>query len=286
MRAFASAAALGVLALVAGGCGGGAHVSSQAGAPAADYLAAVSKAADVTQQVSGYRFAMTSTTSVGSHSLALHGSGSIDDRGSQGSLSVEVQGKQLQELIDRPFVYIQVPQAAASGSDGKQWLRANINVFSQAFGNGSSPLESSSDDPTQTLSFLRGAGAVSRVGTESVRGVPTTHYHATIELDRYAANVAAGQRAGAKRYAATLKRVTGSDKLPLDVWIDGQSRVRRISLALHLCSAQGNIGESISMDLYDYGHQPVISIPPASQVKDISGQLKGTVQQGLQQLHC
>jgi hypothetical protein len=98
--------------------------------------------------------------------------------------------------------------------------------------------------------------------------------------------VAPSQRAAARRYAATLTRLTGSKKLPIDVWIDAQSRVRRMSLTLHLCSAAGSISESLSMDFYDYGRQGVVSVPSAAEATDISDQLKGTVQKGLAQLHC
>ncbi len=282
-------AACSALVLAAAGCGGGGHGSgSSAGAGRSSggvYLAAVAKAADVTGQVPGYKFELTSSTSFAGQSFSIHGTGSIDDRGRQGSISLQVEGKTLSEIISRPYVYVEVP----SGSDGsvpggKPWLRTDIDTFTQSFGGSS--LGSSSADPTQALSFLKAAGTVAKLGVENVRGVPATRYHATVELARYPATVKSSERAAASSYVQTVKRITGSDTLPIDVWIDGQSHVRRIALSLKLCSPQGKIDESIDMTLYDYGPQPAVEPPPASQVADIGDRLGAEAEKNLQKLHC
>ncbi len=281
-------AACSALTLVAAGCGGGGGSASSASAGGSGggvYLAAIAKAADVTDQVPGYKFELTSSTSFGGQSFSVHGTGSIDERGRQGSMSLQVEGKTLSEIISRPYVYIEVPSASsASVSAGKPWLRTDISTFTQSFGGSS--LGSSSADPTQTLSFLKAAGTVAKVGAEDVRGAPTTHYHATVELSRYPTAVGPNLRAAASRYAQTVRRITGSDALPIDVWIDAQSRVRRIALKLKLCSPQGKIDESLDMTLYDYGRQPAVEPPPASQVTDIDGRLGAEAAKNLQKLHC
>ena len=281
--------ACGALLLAAAGCGAGGHGSgSSAGAGGSSggvYLAAIAKAADVTGQVPGYKFELTSSTSFGGQSFSVHGTGTIDDRGRQGSMSLQVEGKTLSEIISRPYVYVEVPSGSgASVPGGKPWLRADISTFTQSFGGSS--LGSSSADPTQTLSFLKAAGTVDKLGAEDVRGVPATRYHATVELVRYPATVEPSERAAASRYVQTVKRITGSDTLPIDVWIDGQSHVRRVSLSLKLCSPQGKIDEAIDMTLYDYGPQPAVEPPPASQVSDIGDRLGAEAEKNLQKLHC
>jgi hypothetical protein len=281
--------ACGALVLAAAGCGGGGHGSgSSAGAGGSSggvYLAAVAKAADVTGQVPGYKFELTSSTSFGGRSFSVRGTGSIDDRGRQGSMSLQVEGKTLSEIISRPYVYVEVPSGSGgSVPGGKPWLRTDISTFTQSFGGSS--LGSSSADPTQTLSFLKAAGTVAKLGVEDVRGVPATRYHATVELARYPATVQPRERAAASRYVQTVKRITGSDTLPIDVWIDGQSHVRRIAFRLRLCSPQGKIDESIDMTLFDYGPQPAVEPPPASQVADIGDRLGAEAEKNLQKLHC
>jgi hypothetical protein len=277
------------LVLAAAGCGGAGHGSGSSGAAGgssgAVYLAAVAKAADVTGQVPGYKFELTSSTSFAGQSFSVHGTGSIDDRGRQGSMSLQVEGKTLSEVISRPYVYVEVPSGSGgSVPGGKPWLRTEISTFTRSFGGSS--LGSSSADPTQTLSFLKAAGTVAKLGVEDVRGVPATRYHATVELARYPATVQPGERASAHSYVQTVKRITGSDTLPIDVWIDAQSHVRRVALSLKLCSPQGKIDESIDMTLYDYGPQPAVEPPAASQVADIGERLGAEAEKNLQKLHC
>jgi len=278
-------AGCGALALGATGCGGGAHGTDSARAARGVYLAAVAKAADVTGEVSGYRFALTSSTRFGGESFSLHGTGAMSEGGTQGSMSMELEGKTLSEVIDKPYVYVELPGGAGSSAPGaRSWLRADIDTFGQSFGGSS--LGSSATDPTQTLSFLKAAGSVSKLGAQDVRGTPATHYHAIVELDRYAAAVPSSERGSAARYAATVKRITGGETLPLDVWIDEASRVRRIALSLHLCGPNGAIDESIDMTLYGYGRQPAVQPPPSSQVTDIGERIGAEVAHNLQQLHC
>lgn len=278
-------AGCGALALAATGCGsGGAASSPSATGSQSVYLAAVAKAAEVTGQVPGYKFALTSSTRFGDQSFSLSGTGAMEEGGAQGQISMQVEGKTLSEVIDRPYIYVELPSGAGEASGGRPWLRADIDTFAQSFGGSS--LGSSATDPTQTLSFLKAAGTVSKLGVEDVRGTPATRYHAIVQLDRYAAAVPESERSSAAGYAATVKRITGSGELPLDVWIDGQSRVRRVALALHLCAPQGTIDESIDMTLFDYGRQPAVQPPPASQVTDIGDRLGSEVAHNLQQLHC
>ncbi len=274
------------LALAAVGCSGAGQDSVSSTSPPSGgvYLAAIAKAADVTGQVPGYKFELTSSTSFGGQSFSVHGTGAIDERGRQGSMTLQVEGKTLSEIISRPYVYVEVPSGSGgSVPGGKPWLRTAISTFTQSFG--SSSLGSSSADPTQTLSFLKAAGTVAKLGVETVRGVPATRYHATVELARYPATVKPSERIAARTYAQTVKRITGSGTLPIDVWIDGQSHVRRIALSLKLCSPQGKIDESLDMTLYDYGPQPAVEPPPASKVADIGDRL-GAEAENLQKLHC
>jgi hypothetical protein len=280
----ALSAVAGLLALSAAGCGGGSHSSSNDAS--ASYLAAVTRAAYATDQVPGYKFDITIASKLSGKSFTIGGSGSISERGSQGSMSLSVEGKTISEIIDKPYFYVKVPGGGSSASKGKPWVRADITTFSEAFGGGES-LAGGSTDPTQTLSFLKSAGTVTRVGSEDVRGTPATRYHAVIDLARYAGAVPAAQRTAAKKYAQTFERISGSSSLPMDVWIDDSSHVLRMAFTLSLCSPEGGrLSESLNMELHDYGPQPVIAPPPSSQVTDISDTLKSQVAKGIQQLSC
>jgi hypothetical protein len=282
MSRLTPAVGLALLALASAGCGGAGAGAGGGGSN----VAAVTQAAYVTGQAPGYRFDLTSTTTVGGQSVTVQGSGSIDERNPQGSMSMQIEGRTIAEIIKSPYVYIKVPTAgAATVAHGKPWVRADLDALGQAAGGGS-PLTGSSNSPTQVLRFLKATGQVQTLPGQRLRGVPTTHYRATVDLDRYAAAVAPSQRAAARQSVETLKRVTGGSTLPIDVWIDRQHRVRRLSFSLAICSPQGKLQESLSMDLFGYGRQPTVAAPPSSQVTDISAQLNSDVAKSLQQLHC
>jgi hypothetical protein len=275
-----------VFALAA--CGGGSSSGSASSGRASSgvYLAAVTKAADVTGQVPGYKFAISIGSKIGGKSTTVDGTGSISERGAQGSFEMSIAGTTIAEIIDKPYIYVKIPSVGRrSETHGKPWARANLSVFTESFG--TSSLGGASADPTQTLGFLKSAGTVTRVGSETVRGAPATRYHAVIDLDRYASATAPKQRAAAKRYAEAFKRVSGTSSLPIDVWIDGRSHVARMAFALSLCSPEGgHLQESLNYELYGYGPQAVPAPPPASQVTDISDRLRSQIVAGLQQLSC
>jgi hypothetical protein len=274
-------------ALALGACGGtsSSGSTSSGGASSGIYLAAVTKAADVTGQVPGYKFAISIDSEVGGKSTTIDGTGSISERGAQGSFEMSIAGTTIAEIIDKPYIYVKIPSVGRSETHGKPWARANLSVFTESFG--TSSLGGGSADPTQTLGFLKSAGTVTRVGSETVRGAPATRYHAVIDLDRYASATAPGQRPAAKRYAETFKRVSGTSSLPMDVWIDGRSHVARMAFALSLCSPEGgHLQESLNYELYGYGPQAVLAPPPASQVTDISDRLRSQIAKGLQELSC
>jgi hypothetical protein len=267
------------------GCGGGGATTRRAASPVGSYLAAVTRAADATDRVPGYRYAVTATTAIGAKSVKVSGTGTIDARGSEGSLAFDVKGRRLTELIQKPYVYIQLPRAVkARRAHGRRWLRADLATFSQAYGQGS--LEGGgSQDPTQALSYLKSVGSVTRVGEEAVHGVDSTHYHAIVDLARLGSSVPASRRAVAKRGAELLERLTGQKTMPIDVWI-GNGRVSRVALSLSLCTPAGQVHESFGIDLYGYGPQPVVTPPPASQVTDIDPQLKLAAAKALATLGC
>jgi hypothetical protein len=298
VRRLLSPVALGALcaalALAAAGCGGGGggadHGAATAGAAnaasgnGADYLATVTRAAYATDRVPGYKFSITIGTQIAGQSTTVDGSGTINDGGSEGTASLQVEGKTINEVIAKPYLYVGVPDARdTSVTHGKPWVRADLSTFSQSYG--SSSFGAGSSNPTEVLSYLKAAGTVTRSGEEQVRGVASTHYHALIDLTHFADTAPAGQRATLRRAGKLLERITGAKTLPMDVWI-GAGRITRVGLAFSLCTSQGRLQETLSMDLYDYGRQAVVSPPPASQVTDIAAKLKSDLAKSLAQLGC
>jgi len=261
--------------------GGGIALTRRGNSAAAKPLP-LAQAADITSQAPGFKFALTITGDVGEQGFSFSGTGSMDQRSLEGTMNMQIEGKTVAEIIKNPYVYISVPGVAPGG---KTWLKANFNTFAQSAG-ASGPLGADTGGPAQLIGLLKGGGQVSTVGEQSIRGVATTHYHAVVDFSRYASVVPAAQRASTEHYAAELKRITGSTSLPIDVWLDSSERVRRFSTQVQVCTARGPLTESISMDLFDYGHQPAVVAPGESEVTDVTGALSSVASKGLAQLGC
>ncbi|HTA12396.1 MAG TPA: hypothetical protein VK765_03165 [Solirubrobacteraceae bacterium] len=260
---------------------GGGGVSSTGSAPVS-----LARAAYVTSRAPGFEYAMSIGGTLDEQSFSVDGEGAINERTLEGTLSMDVHGQKLSELIKNPYVYVSVPAGAGSSvTGGKPWIRANLAGYTQALGD-PNPFEANQGRPAQMLTMLDASGNVTTLGTEDVRGVASTHYHALVDLARYAADAPSAQRAALRGSAQELEQITGSSSLPVDVWVDAQGRVRRFSMAIQACTSHGTLHETVSMDFYDFGPQPVVQAPAESEVTDLSSTLDGQAAQVRAQLGC
>jgi hypothetical protein len=158
----------------------------------------------------------------------------------------------------------------------KPWLEASVNQIGKAGGiPGLGSLFSSSsslNNPGQYMAFLRATanGSVHDLGTATVNGVQTTHYHASIDPAKLPGAVPPAQRQAMQHLAQILKSQGGSAAIPIDVWIDSQHLVRRIVLNYALqVPGIGRATDALREDFTQYGPQPAPAIPPASQTENL-----------------
>lgn len=275
-----TAVASGILAttvsLVLGGCGA-------AGAPSNDRpaVAQVTQAAYVTSRGPGYRMTLKLSGNLGGEAFSVNMKGAFDDQGRRGVWSESVGGKTVEALMDLPYGYV---RAKGTLIRGKPWGEFDVAGLMQALG--ASDSVNTSSDPSEWIDFLRAAGHASAVGHETVRGVPTTHYHSLVDFARFQAVVPARLRAGAKQEAALLERISGQSDLPIDVWVDGRNLIRRYQVQVPICFQGERASESVSAELYDYGTQSIPQPPPASEVVNLTSEVDKNTSRGVQQLHC
>jgi hypothetical protein len=220
----------------------------------------VALAASVTNREPGFKFDMTVSATAAGQTTSLQASGAFSTGPPlSGSLDATVGATTVNERIVGSDVYI---QTALSGG---KWLHSTLPG---ALGTGSSSsgdTELTSADPGQTLQYLRAAGTVTDLGPATIAGVATTHYHADIDLSRYASTLPASQQAAAAQGVQSYEQLTGSTTLPMDVWIDGSNLVLQIQFSFSLT---GGTSASFTMNFSDYGSQPAVSAPPAADVID------------------
>jgi hypothetical protein len=120
---------------------------------------------------------------------------------------------------------------------------------------------------------LRGVSdEVQTVGTETVRGVSTTHYHADVDLARAVHRAPTAQRAKVRKETAALGK-HGT----VEVWLDAQNLLRRVAMTVDFPVAPGHPEGSATMrfDVFDYGVGVHVIVPPRNEVVP-SSELHGT----------
>jgi hypothetical protein len=117
-------------------------------------------------------------------------------------------------------------------------------------------------DPGSILQQLRAVGEVKKVATDTVRGVPTTHFHATVDLNKAVKLQPPARRAQMQRSIDALVQQTGTATIPVEAWVDSENRLRRETATI------GKLG-SLQLDLFDFGPQQTVTPPPADQTVDL-----------------
>lgn len=258
-------------ALLVSGCGSSAHSHAAQLSVNGD---PVSQAADLTARVPGYRLAATMSVATPLGPQTVQMSGVYDTVGRTGEMQTAetIAGHPLKitELFSGLTFYLRAAGIPGLSrlAGGKPWMKFDMSRMLGAMGLGSLP---TGTDPSQFLDYLRAvSSSTTRLGTANVRGVPTTHYHARIDLARYPQLVPSAQRETAQRSVATLESALGGHVMPVDAWIDAGNRVRQIAFAFGECVANQRLRVNMTMDLYGYGPQTIPTLPKASQSYDLT----------------
>jgi hypothetical protein len=187
------------------------------------------------------------------------------------------------------MLYQRIPSEATALAGGKQWIAVDLNQVASKQGNSglSQLLASAPSDPSQLLMYLTAVeGQVKTVGQDTVDGAQTTHYDATIDLDKVAT-----LDPGAASATKQLEQELGTNSLPVQLWVDQQNRLRKISLDENIAhpvpgsttsggtATTGTNGQTvnigavhvaITITMSDYGTPVNIVAPPANQTDNLT----------------
>jgi hypothetical protein len=290
--ALLAAAVLGASALVVSGCG-----SSSSNSSSDNGSDPVAMAATRSTSVSGYRMTMNMQISSPAlpSALTATGNGTFDIKDKAGTFSLAMdlgsipQAQQalggstlrIDELLKWPVIYMKLPAAIAGqlASSGKPWIKIDVTKAAAAAGvPGLSSLTSNpaSSDPSQMLQYLRAvSGDISNQGSEQIGGLDTTHYKATIDLNKVPDALPASARAAARQSIPAMVKLLGKSTLPVEVWIDNQHLVRQMKMSFGSSSQGQSATIGMTIDIPEYGPQPAPVLPSPDQVSDASSLLGG-----------
>ena len=260
-------AVLAALALAVAGCGsngGGGGGSSASGDPIARAAAKTSHAGS-----------LKADFLISGSSLDGSGSGVFDnDKQGTGKVTLAVrsngQSVTIETIVVGPVLYMRSAVFQQAGLPaGKEWVRLDLAKLAQQQGIDLGSLLSSNPSPSGALAYLRGSsGQVEKVGDEKVQGVDTTHYKATIDLERAAQRSSGRARDSIRRVIS----VSGVKKIPVEAWIDRAGYIRKVTYAEHPSRKQSS---DITMELHDFGPHVAIASPPSESVIDFNDLLRG-----------
>jgi len=228
----------------------------------------IAEAAEKTTNVPGAHFVLSARISEqGGETVEFRGPGEIADHGRKlhmrMTMPAEILGMKGLRGKDVTF------EAIGAGHDfyfrggpftqlvGRKWV---------VIPDDESGFDIGQNDPSKMLEYLRATSKVEERGQETVRGVETTHYEARIQLDKVAKRVS-------PEAAKALRQVTqgaGIKEIPLEVWVDGSSLVRRLKMDWH--RSGGSF--VLEMELFDFG-EVEIDVPKASETTTLEKILGG-----------
>jgi hypothetical protein len=121
------------------------------------------------------------------------------------------------------------------------------------------PFPGTSTKPTDVLDrVLRASEKNEVLGDENIRGAETTHYRARVSAAKLVEQLPPADRPG-EDTAEWWGRF-----LPVDIWIDDESRLRRITIRQPEDAEEGNPAMTMTVELYDYGVEVDVE-PPAEE---------------------
>lgn len=240
----------------------------------------IARAADKTVATNGMKLRMDQKMTIpGFGPMEMGGDGAIDIRNQRSRFTLRItkapgaaagafgDAFRTDVVTDHFDVYTRTPQLSALLGSGKRWLKMDIAEISKAAGIDLGAMAQPHQDPSQSLQQLKAvSGDVEKVGEEPVRGVSTTHYRATIDFEKFPDLVPAEDRAAARASIRQLIKLTGSSTAPVEVWIDEENLVRRLSQKLKLALPGGPSAIEQQIDLYDFGAKVDIDVPDADEV--------------------
>jgi hypothetical protein len=127
--------------------------------------------------------------------------------------------------------------------------------------------------------YLHGAEAdFATVGPETLRGVVTTHYLGTIDLDRAVARTPRAQRAELQQAIGSGLGAAAGHRLGASLWLDRRGRVRREDLGYRVRADDDEQTVTVSFEFFDFGRPVIVEPPPLDQVtpfREVADRLEG-----------
>jgi hypothetical protein len=245
---------LALLAVVLAACGGGG--SSGSGNPVAD-------AATATEEAGSELTKTSAKVTYPEQTFALSGNGGYNHTTDEGWQHLTLSVQEARRVIDEAFIgnvlWMKSDLFASLLPSGKEWIKVDTAKAGKQLGfNFKGLMGQTSADVLAQLE--RTAVPVKTIGKETVDGVDTTHYRASIDPKKAPPS---------KR----IQKLTVPAYKPVDVWVDGDHRVRQVKLDFTAKAYTNQAMRAhvlLTMKLSDFGATVDVEPPTPSTVVDVT----------------
>jgi hypothetical protein len=221
---------------------------------------------------------LSSTTEVraGGASVTVESEGLVDFEGDRASLTTQLpeDAGEFEVVADGTTLYLRGPGMDELGVPTR-WASVDLERVGNLTGTDLDELRSSGD-ASSGLGVLAGAEEVEELGEAEVDGTDTTHYRATVDLRKAAKEAGAVSDRG--RFEAFVDRL-GDDQLDVDVWLDGEDRVRRLRYEAPVPDEK-DASATVTLEFSDFGSDEGVEVPAAADATDVTDKVLQEVQAG------
>lgn len=201
--------------------------------------------------------------------IEMSGRGVEDASRRSGHFTFESPLTGTMEMVSDDLTMYMRSELFAAALGGKEWMKIDMKRATSSFGldlGGSGQIGQSAAEQLRMLRAV--SGDVSEEGHEQVSGTETTHYSATVDLRRYPDVMPEEQREAASKGVERLIEMTGASEIPMDVWIDGEERVRRMMWEQSMRQGPLDVKMNITAEYVRFGVPVDIDVPDNGDVFD------------------
>jgi hypothetical protein len=179
------------------------------------------------------------------------------------------KGLAMEMILDGSTMYMRSPILRRSMGIPTDWVSMNLDQLVPGFSE-LAQLAQGQNDPTSSLTYLEGITDAEEVGSEVVAGVDTTHYRGSVNLHAAYDRLPPDTESALEETIARATRLFGDDPMPIDVWIDADGLLRRMTFSVET-GARSKVAFDMTMtvEIAEYGVEIELPIPAEQDVTDL-----------------
>jgi hypothetical protein len=215
-----------------------------------------------------------------SEPLEMSGNGVEDASKRRGHFTFESPMTGSMEMVSDDMTMYMRSDLFAGALGGKDWMKIDMRRAMSSFGLDLGASGQFGQSASEQLRMLRAvSGEVSEEGHDQVAGTDTTHYSATVDLRRYPDVMPEEQRDAARKGVERLIEMTGQSEIPMDVWIDGDQRVRRMTWNQSIRQGSTEMKMEITAEYVRFGVPVDVQVPDEADVLDATDLVQRQMEQ-------